>query len=52
MTEINNIEKSSLANLIKTQVNLIYEYAENEYEKLRSDMALLLEGQKINQKDL
>ena len=52
MTEINNIEKSSLANLIKTQGNLIYEYPENGYERLRSDMALILEGQKINQKDL
>ena len=52
MTEINNIEKSSLANLIKTQGNLIYKYPKNGYERLRSDMALILEGQKINQKDL
>jgi len=44
MTEINNIEKSSLANRIKTQGNLIYEYLENGYERLRSDMALILEG--------
>lgn len=47
-----DIEKSSLTNLIKTQENLIYEYPKNGYEKLRSDMALILERQKINQKDL
>lgn len=52
MTETYYIEKNSLANLIKTQENLIYEYPENGYKRLRSDMELILEEQKINQKDL
>lgn len=52
MIEIDHIKNSSLDNLIKTQENLIYEYPKNGYENLRSNMAIMLEGQKINQKDL
>ena len=32
--------------------NKITEWKEDEYEKIHSDLNLLLEGQRINQKDL
>ena len=36
----------------KTDFNRIKEWKENEYKKIRSDLELILESQKINQKDL
>jgi hypothetical protein len=36
----------------KSNFNKLKEWKENEYRKIRFDLQLLLEGQKINQKDL
>ena len=36
----------------KTDFNRIKEWKENEYKKIRSGLELILESQKINQKDL
>ena len=36
----------------KTDFNRIKEWKENEYKKIRSDLELILDSQKINQKDL
>ena len=36
----------------KTDFNRIKEWKENEYKKIRSDLELILESQKIDQKDL
>lgn len=44
MTQIINAKQKNLDNIIKIQ--------KEEYKKIRSDLALILEGQKINQKDL
>ena len=42
----------SLSGLKKNDFNKLKKWKEEEYIKIRSDLALLLEGQKINQKDL
>ena len=39
-------------NLIRIQKELTYKCQEEEYRKIRSDLALVLEGQEMNQKDL
>ena len=44
MTQIINSEQKNLGNIIKIQ--------KEDYKEIRSDLALILEGQKINQKDL
>lgn len=52
MTQIINLEKKNLDTLIRIEEKLTYKYQQGDYEKIRSDLALILEGQKINQKDL
>lgn len=42
----------SLSGLKKNDFNKLKKWKEEEYIKIRSDLALLLEGQKINHKDL
>lgn len=44
MTQIINLKEKNLDSIIRIQ--------EGDYGKIRSDLALILEGQKINQKDL
>lgn len=44
MTQIINSKQKNLGNIIKIQ--------KEDYKEIRSDLALILEGQKINQKDL
>lgn len=44
MTQIINSKQRNLGNIIKIQ--------KEDYKEIRSDLALILEGQKINQKDL
>ena len=44
MTQIINSKQKNLGNIIKIQ--------KEDYKKIRSDLTLILEGQKINQKDL
>jgi hypothetical protein len=39
-------------NLIRIQKELTYKCQEEEYRKIRSDLAFILEGQEMNQKDL
>jgi hypothetical protein len=46
------VSLSGLKEVKKSDFNKIKEWKENEYRKIRSDLQLLLEGQKINQKDL
>lgn len=43
---------SRLKELKKSDFNKMKEWKEEEYRKIRSDLGLILEGQKINQKDL
>ena len=42
----------SLSELKKEDFNKLKKWKEEEYSKIRSDLGLILEGQKINQKDL
>ena len=42
----------SLSELKKEEFNKLKKWKEEEYSKIRSDLGLILEGQKINQKDL
>lgn len=42
----------SLSELKKENFNKLKKWKEEEYSKIRSDLGLILEGQKINQKDL
>jgi site-specific recombinase XerD len=42
----------SLSELKKEDCNKLKKWKEEEYSKIRSDLGLILEGQKINQKDL
>ena len=48
--EINQV--ISLSELKKEDFNKLKKWKEEEYSKIRSDLGLILEGQKINQKDL
>ena len=49
---MNQLSSPIVNQLEKTDFNRIKEWKENEYTKIRSDLELILEGQKINQKDL
>ena len=42
----------SLSALKQENFNKLKKWKEEEYSKIRSDLGLILEGQKINQKDL
>jgi hypothetical protein len=42
----------SLSGLKQEDSNKLKKWKEEEYSKIRSDLELILEGQKINQKDL
>ena len=42
----------SLSELKKEDLNKLKKWKEEEYSKIRSDLGLILEGQKINQKAL
>lgn len=42
----------SLSKLYKKDLNKLTKWREEEYKEIRSDLELILEGQKINQKDL
>jgi integrase len=42
----------SLSKLNKEDFNTLKKWREEEYKEIRSDLELILEGQKINQKDL
>lgn len=44
MTQIINLKQKNLDNIIKIQ--------KEDYKEIRSDLAFILEGKKINQKDL
>ena len=46
------IKGLSLSELKKEDFNKLKKWKEEEYSKIRSDLGLILEGQKINQKDL
>ena len=46
------VSLSGLKELKKRDFNKMKEWKEDEYRKIRSDLELILEGQKINQKDL
>ena len=46
------VSLSGLKEVKKSDFTKIKEWKENEYRKICSDLQLLLEGQKINQKDL
>ncbi len=46
------IKGISLSELKKEDFNKLKKWKEEEYIKIRSDLGLILEGQKINQKDL
>ena len=43
---------ASLSELKKEDFNILKIYKKEEYNKIRSDLRLILEGQKINQKDM
>jgi hypothetical protein len=46
------IKGLSLYELKKEDFNKLKKWKEEEYSKIRSDLGLILEGQKLNQKDL
>jgi len=46
------IKGLSLSELKKEDFNKLKKWKEEEYIKIRSDLGLILEGQKLNQKDL
>ena len=46
------ISLSGLEEVKKDDFNKLKKWKEDEYQKIRSDLVLILEGQKINQKDL
>jgi len=46
------IKGLSLSELKKEDLNKLKKWKEEEYSKIRSDLGLILEGQKLNQKDL
>ena len=46
------IKGLSLSELKKEDFNKLKKWKEEEYSKIRSDLGLVLEGQKLNQKDL
>jgi len=46
------IKGLSLSELKKEDFNKLKKWKEEEYRKIRSDLGLILEGQKLNQKDL
>ena len=46
------IKGLSLYELKKEDLNKLKKWKEEEYSKIRSDLGLILEGQKLNQKDL
>jgi site-specific recombinase XerD len=46
------IKGLSLSELKKEDFNKLKKWKEEEYSKIRSDLGLILEGQKLNQKDL
>ena len=46
------IKNISLSELKKEDLNKLKKWKEEEYSKIRSDLGLILEGQKLNQKDL
>ena len=45
------IKGLSLYELKKEDFNKLKKWKEEEYSKIRSDLGLILEGQKLNQKD-
>ena len=45
-------ENSKIISVCEVSLNKLKKYKEEEYSKIRSDLELILEGQKINQKDL
>jgi len=49
---MNKTKIISLSELKKEDFNKLKKWKEEEYSKIRSDLGLILEGQKINQKDL
>lgn len=46
------ITLSGLKELEKSDFNKMKEWKEDEYKKIRSDLELILEGQKVSQQDL
>ena len=52
MTKTITLKEDNLGNLIRIKKELTYKCQEEEYRKIRSDLALILEGQEMNQKDL
>ena len=49
---MNKTKIISLSELKKEDFKKLKKWKEEEYSKIRSDLGLILEGQKINQKDL
>lgn len=45
-------ENSRIRSISEVNLNKLKKYKEEEYSKIRYDLGLILEGQKINQKDL
>ena len=45
-------ENSQIISVSELDLNELKKYKEEEYSKIRCDLGLILEGQKINQKDL
>jgi hypothetical protein len=48
MTRTIALKEVNLDNLIKIKKALTYKRQEDEYRKIRSDLALILEGQEMN----
>ena len=45
-------ENSRIRSISEVNLNKLKKYKEEKYSKIRYDLGLILEGQKINQKDL